>query len=397
MLARFTPRSRRETRATVLENLLRSGGAFRPTIARETNLTEASVSRILTELRNENLIQETRQSAPYPGGPTALVTLSNNIALAGIELSNSRLSFGIGDPSGALNYVERLPASPHLDQGEFERLFAESVRTMQDWSAHRGTVIRQAALSIPGYGRAAGNPIYPWDMDRLRNFLADTLDGVPVALTNSVIAQAAFHRYSNTTKYPVSGDHLFLFVGHGVAGVIVDESAPVDAFSAVEIGHMVIERDGLPCRCGHKGCVEAYTSLRAIAKIIGVADSAVLSRGDSFIETLVLDQGVHDTLRERLFMLGLGLGNALNLHPLSSVVISGWPSLMPEEDRKAITEGLNESLLGGFDESRLALSFIAPSIGNDPRAALYYAAYCFVRGGGLDAKADPRAALEEIA
>ncbi|MGK6315511.1 ROK family protein [Neorhizobium sp. DT-125] len=376
---------------------MRSGGAFRPSIARETKLTEASVSRILAELRAENLVQETRQQAPYSGGPTARVTLSKDIAIAGIELSNSRLSFGIGDLSGALNYVERLPASPHLDQDEFERIFVESVGTMRGWIDHRGATIRQAALSIPGYGRAAGNPIYPWDMDRLQTFLADTLGGISVTLTNSVIAQAAFHRYSNTTKYPVSGDHLFLFVGHGVAGVIVDESAPVDAFSAFEIGHMVIERNGLPCRCGHKGCIEAYTSLRAISKIIGVADSAVLSRGDSFIETLALDQSVHDTLRERLFMLGLGLGNALNLHPLSSVVVSGWPSLMPAEDRKAIAEGLNESLLGGFHESRLALSFIAPSIGNDPRAALYYAAYCFVRSGGLDAKADPRTALEEIA
>lgn len=396
-MTRFTPRSRRETRATVLESLLRSGGAFRPAIARETNLTEASVSRILSELRGENIIEEKRQSAPYAGGPTSLVTLSKDVAVAGIELSNSRLSFGIGDLAGTLSYVERLPASPHLDQSEFERLFSDSVRTMRGWRGVHGAPIRQVALSIPGYGRTAGNPIYPWDMERLQGFLAETLDGIPVTLTNSVIAQAAFHRYSNTTRYPVSGDHLFLFVGHGVAGVVVDESAPVDAFSAFEIGHTVIERNGLPCRCGHKGCIEAYTSLRAIAKILGVADSAVLSRGDSFIETLVLDPGVHETLRERLFMLGMSLGNALNLHPLSSVVVSGWPSLMPPEDRKAITEGLNESLLGGFDEHRLSLSFIAPSIGNDPRAALYYSAYCFVRSGGLDSKADPKAVLEEIA
>ncbi|KAB0264917.1 ROK family protein [Microvirga brassicacearum] len=397
MSGRFTPRSRRETRATVLESLLRTGGAFRPSIARETNLTGASISRILTELRKENIIQETRRPAPYVGGPTALVTLSKDVAVAGIELSNSRLSFGVGDLDGTLDYVERMPASSQLSQDEFEILFRQSAANMRDWTRGRDVTIRQAAVSIPGYGRGTGNPIFAWDMARLTAFLEETLHGIPVSVTNSVVAQAAFHRYSISTAYPVADDHLFLFVGHGVAGVIVDETAPIDAFMAFELGHMVIQREGLPCRCGHKGCVEAYTSLRAISKILGIADSEILRRGDAFIEMLNLDGAMRAALRERLFLLGLGLGNALNLHPLSSVVVSGWPSLMPEADRRSILDGLNESLLGGYDENRLHLSFIAPSIGNDPRAALYYAAYCFVRGGGLDTRAETPAALQEIA
>ncbi|MBS7700696.1 ROK family transcriptional regulator [Chelatococcus sp. YT9] len=381
----------------MLENLLRTGGAFRSAIARETKLTEASVSRILAELRSENLVQETRHPAPYSGGPTSLVTLSKSVAIAGIELSNSRLSFGIGDLAGTLDYVDRMPASPQLDQDAFEQLVRRSAAAMLAWAHARGITLRQAALSIPGYGREAGNPIYPWDVARLRGVLGEALPGLPLELTNSVVAQAAFQRYSQSTRYPVAGNHLFLFVGHGVAGVIVNEAASIDAFSPFEIGHMVIERNGLACRCGHRGCIEAYTSLRAISSILNLDAGEILHRGDSFIDMLDLDGDARAVLRERLVMLGLGLGNALNLHPLSSVVISGWPSLMPEEDRAAIIAGLDESLLGGFDERRLSLSFIAPSIGNDPQAALHYAAYCFVSGGGLDARADSQTALEEIA
>ncbi|MEO3998377.1 ROK family protein [Mesorhizobium sp. CAU 1732] len=381
----------------MLESLLRTRGAFRPVIARESNLTEASVSRILSELRKENLVEEVRHPAPHVGGPTSLVTLRKDISVLGIELSNSRLSFGVGDLGGTLDYVERMPASPQLEQAEFETLFDASLSAMRGWAKTRGITVRQAAMSMPGYGRDAGNPIFPWDVERLRGFLAEALQDIPLALTNSVVAQTAFHRYSSTTPYQVAGDHLFLFVGHGVAGVIVNEAAPIDAFSAFEIGHMVIERDGLACRCGHKGCVEAYTSLRAVSKIIGVSDSEILTKGDRFLEVVGMDSIAREMLRERQFLLGLALGNALNLHPVSTVVISGWPSLMPEEDRAAITDGLNQSLLGGYDERRLTLSFIEPSIGNDPSAALHYAAYCFVRGGGMDAKADPRAAMEEIA
>ncbi len=397
MSGRFVPRSRRETRASVLESLLRSKGAFRTGIARDSNLTEASVSRILNELRKENIVAETRRQTSHAGAPTALVTLSKDIAVLGIELSNSRLSFGVGDLNGTLDYVERMPASPQLSQQEFEQLFSDSAAAVREWTTARGIALRHAAMSIPGYGREAGNPIYPWDMERMHVFLDRVLPDVPLTLTNSVIAQAAFHRYSQPGGYSISGDHLFLFVGHGVAGVIVNDTAPIDAFQAFEIGHMVIERDGLPCRCGHKGCVEAYTSLRAVSQIIGISDADILTRGDHFMEAVSVDPVARATLRERQFLLGLALGNALNLHPVPKVVVSGWPSLMPEGDRAAIAEGLNQSLLGGYSRERLGLSFIESSIGNDPKAALHYAAYCFVRSGGLDERPDQPVAMEEIA
>jgi predicted NBD/HSP70 family sugar kinase len=160
---------------------------------------------------------------------------------------------------------------------------------------------------------------------------------------------------------------------------------------------MVIERDGLACRCGHRGCVEAYTSLRAVSRIIGVSDADILAKGDRFLEALDVGPAARETLRERQFLLGMALGNALNLHPVSKVVVSGWPSLMPEAERSAIFDGLNQSQLGGYSPDRLALSFKEPSIGNDPKAALRYAAYCFVRGGGLDEASGRRAAMEEIA
>lgn len=397
MSERVAPRSRRETRASVLDSLLRSNGAFRAGIAQDANLSEASVSRILNQLRKENIITEARQQTSTSGAPTVLVTLNKEISVLGIELSNNRLSFGVGNLQGTLDYVERMPASPQLSQKDFEKLFSNSAASVREWAKARGVTLSQAAMSIPGFGRQAGNPIYPWDMKRLHSFLGEALPTVPLTLTNSVIAQAAFHRYSDPSRYSISGDHLFLFVGHGVAGVVVNDAEPIDAFETFEIGHMVIERDGLPCRCGHKGCVEAYTSLRAVSQITGISDADILTRGDHFMEALSVDPGARETLRERQFLLGLALGNALNLHPLRKVVVSGWPSLMPEIDRAAIAEGLNQSLLGGYTPERLELSFIEPSIGNDPRAALHYAAYCFVRGGGSLVGSTEEPALEEIA
>lgn len=386
MAERRQPRSRTTTRATVLEGLLRGKRTFRQEIAADAHLTEASVSRILSELQGAGIVSEERPSSAHGTSRATVVTLSKDIWIVGIELANDRLSVGLGDLDGRLDYVERKPARPGLGQDQFERLFTESLADLARWAAERGRTVRQAAVALPGLTPlpAGGeiNPILPWDMPRLRGFLARALGDVPLALTNSVIARAAFHRYRAEADYPPVGDHLFLFVGHGVAGVLVNEGPPLETFRPFELGHMVMRTGGAPCRCGHRGCLEAYTSLGAVSEVVDMTANEILRRGDQFLDTAALGPAQRDELRARLRLLGLGLGNALNLVRLPAVVICGWPSLMPPADRAEIAAGMAESLLGAPGPASPALHFIPPAIGNDPRPALAYAAHAFVRSGG---------------
>jgi predicted NBD/HSP70 family sugar kinase len=386
MAERHQPRSRAATRAEILEGLLRGKRLFRQEIAAEARLTEASVSRIVSELLSEGIVAEDRSGAPHAGGRAAAITLRKDVWIVGIELANDRLSVGLGDLDGRLDYVERQPAPRGLDQGAFEGLFADAFAELARWASERGRFVRQAAVALPGLtpGLAGDeiNTVLPWDMRRLRSFLSGALGPVPLALTNSVIARAAYHRYRAEAAYPAVADHLFLFVGHGVVGVVVDEGAPLETFRPFELGHMVMRSGGAPCRCGHLGCLEAYTSLGAVSAVLAVRPDEILRHGDQFLDTVALGPAQRDELRARLRLLGLGLGNALNLARLPAVVVCGWPSLMRPEDRGEISAGLAESLLGGAGPATPALHFIPPAIGNDPRPALAYAAHAFVRSGG---------------
>lgn len=382
-MARPEPRSRRQTRGAVLEHLLRKRGAFRPVLAEETALTEASVSRILAELKADNLITESRKPAPYVGGPTGFITLSNSLGVAGLELSNGRLSFGIGLLDGSTVYETRQEIAEAPDQDMFESLCRRNIAALRKEAVKKGLVLCHASVSLPGFGGDAhrANPIFPWDLSRLVAFLDDVFDPIPVTLTNSVIAQAAFDRYAGD-RSPVDDDHLFVFVGHGVAGALVSAAGPLDAFSPVELGHNVIQRGGLRCRCGHNGCLEAYTSLRAIAPVVGMSEADMLAQGDEWFRPVDQTPRLRADLRDRLVLLGVSLGNTLNLHRVRTVVVSGWPSLMSEEDRIEVERGIDESLLGGIGGNAIRLIYRRPATGNDPGAALAYAAYAFVRAGG---------------
>jgi predicted NBD/HSP70 family sugar kinase len=379
------PRSRRQTRAAILGHLLQSGGVFRPPLAKAVRLSEASLSRILFDLKAEGLIEELRRPAPYVGGPTGLVCLDSSVALAAIELSGEQLSVGIGGLSGELHYTFRLPLPKAPTVDSVGRVFLDALTALRDWTRRRRVRLSQIGVSVPGLGRLSElvNPIIPCDVERIRGQLAEMFADVPVEFTNSVVAHATFHR-CRTTDYPFTGAHLFVFVGQGVAGAWMDDSIEADALQPVELGHMVFGKGGPRCRCGHHGCVEAYTSLPALSELLGVSAADLLQPADR-VNAIPISSRVREELRSRLFLLGLAIGNALNVKPCPGVAISGWPSLLDEDDRTGLVDGIDASLLGGRKLAQMAIAFVPPSTGNDPNAALAFAACCLACRGGMPA------------
>jgi predicted NBD/HSP70 family sugar kinase len=163
----------------------------------------------------------------------------------------------------------------------------------------------------------------------------------------------------------------------------MDDPVEEDTLQPVELGHMVFGADGPRCRCGHHGCVEAYISLPALAELLRVGEAALL--GSDWVSTIPLTARMRQELRQRLFRLGLAIGNTLNVKPCRGVVVSGWPSLLAEDDRKAVIDGIDACLLGGRKLAQVSLAFVPPSNGNDPQAALAFAAVCLASRGGMPA------------
>jgi predicted NBD/HSP70 family sugar kinase len=383
------PRSRRQTRAAILGHLLQSGGVFRPPLAKAVRLSEASLSRILFDLKAEGLIEEVRRPVPYVGGPTGLVSLDSAVRIAAFELTGHRLSVGVGGLSGELHDVEWLPLPKSPTVESVGRLFGDALRWLADRTRQQRVQLAQIGVSVPGLGQFV-NPIVPCDPALIRIMIGERFAGVPVEFTNSVIAHAMFHRI-RMADYPVAGPHLFVFVGQGVAGAWMDDPIEADVAPPVELGHMVFGQGGPRCRCGHDGCVEAYTSLPALADLLGVDAAELLRPGDRWVHAIAFPARVRQELRQRLFRLGLAIGNTLNVKPCAGVAVSGWPSLLMEDDRQALLDGIDACLMGGWDPAQVSLAFVPPSSGNDPNAALAFAACCLVRRGGMPAASEEAA------
>lgn len=377
-------RTRKQTRAAVLGCLLSEGGMVRTRLAAACHLSEASISRIVAELREDALVTEIRQPAPYPGGPTQIVALRGDQSVAALEIANDRLTVGVGSLTGEVAWLERLALPAGAGAAAVGECLDRGIAALSAWCAQHGVVPRRLAAAIPGYraGTDAANPIIALDPAWLRRRLETAFPGIPAVPCNAVSAHAAM-RLHGAGLSATAGRHLFLHLGHGVGGAWVEPFSLAEPIRPIEIGHVVLDPEGPECRCGHRGCLEAVASSAALAALFEVEESALVVAGDHWPDLVRLTPAREARLRAMLRAIGIAIGNALNVMPVSLVALSGWPGALPPALRDAVEEGMARSLFGGLAGTPVPLRFLPSATGTEPRPALAYALHDLVREGGL--------------
>lgn len=113
-----------------------------------------------------------------------------------------------------------------------------------------------------GVARAAVN--LGWRDLPLRDQLADAV-GIPVALGHDV-------RTGGLAEFTVGAatgvrNAMFMPIGTGIAAAVLVDGHRLDADGyAGEIGHIVVDPDGVVCGCGIRGCLETLASAAFIAR-----------------------------------------------------------------------------------------------------------------------------------
>jgi glucokinase len=125
-----------------------------------------------------------------------------------------------------------------------------------------GVVVPGLVESALGVVRYAAN--LGWRDLALRSLLSDRL-GCPVAIDHDAVAAT---RAEASAAGPDDNALLYVSLGTGIAtGYAVDGQVWRGARGqAGELGHSCVVRDGEPCACGQRGCLEAYASGSAVAR-----------------------------------------------------------------------------------------------------------------------------------
>lgn len=252
-------------RARLLRQLRRHGSMARVDLGRRTGISAAAVSSITSELIAEGVfIESAEQSATENGRGRPRVNLQLNAGHARVAAASLRMDVVdavIADFSGQIIQREEFPCTTRSMTGE--EIVAQCAMAIETLLARAGgpppSAIGLAVQGIvdPLLGQQVWSPILAVHDTNLAAPLADHF-GVPVVMENDASATAL----AAAQLKPVLRQGLVAVVmaGHGVGmGLLVDGGPfPGTRGASSEVGHVRRHLAGAQCRCGQRGCIEAY-------------------------------------------------------------------------------------------------------------------------------------------
>ena len=127
-------------------------------------------------------------------------------------------------------------------------------------------------------------------------------------------------------------DMVFITIGTGIGGgLIIDGRLHRGTdFAAAEIGHVIIKHGGKLCKCGRRGCLEAYASVpnllrraRQLGKSHGLRMAGGLGAKELFGLYKRGNKVARKAILENAEYIGVGLGGLANMLNMQAIVIGG--------------------------------------------------------------------------
>lgn len=261
---------RRLNRGLVLEVLRLRGPLPRTAIAAETGLSNASLTAISQDMVGQGLLIELPDDDPAPvrmRGRKAIRLGFNRQAasILLIEIDMVRARFSLIDYGGTL--IDRLdgPLAPKFfAETSAADFIAERIAHLQRRNGREMAVLKRIALSLQGILDRDGQSL-KWSPaaglagQEIGGALADRF-GVPVTLNKRGRLLAEGTRWLDPDLAEASVATVFIgstvAMGMTFRGQVLGRGED----GGTEFGHMNHMPNGALCRCGMRGCIEAYAA-----------------------------------------------------------------------------------------------------------------------------------------
>jgi glucokinase len=317
------------------------------------------------------------------------------VAVGAVDRYGTELGSPVVEPACTENQVScasGLEASLKRALASFERFEPKAIGL-----ACAGTVDSERGMVI-------ASPNLPLSNVPLAFMLENAL-GLPVILENDVNAAV---RAEATIGAAAGLRHVvMLALGTGVGGGLWLDGRVYRGANggAAELGHTIVRAGGLPCPCGSRGCLEMYTSGRALVRyaaaragdskadpsgqLTALQEQGCLTGGAVTRLALAGDKAALDAVNELARWLGVGLVSVTNAFDPEMIVVGGGVGTLGEvllSPARALVRKM--AMPPGRDNVRI----VEAKLGN--RAGLVGGALTAWQTLGVTALAPPGAGVE---
>ncbi len=359
---------RRDNRSVLLWSLFISQPCSRQDLSWATGLSTASVSNVVREFIAEGIVTEAGSVDSDGGRPRALLRMDPDYGrVIGVDVGETRIRVEMFDMTMAMRASADYALDPR-DQGidvVVDRVQAGLASVLADGGCDPSAVLG-AGIGVPGVIEHEGSETlvyaqtYGWDAVPLGRLLRPAGD-FPLYIDNGAktMGQAELWFGGGRGARQV----VVCLMGSGLgASIVTGAPGRGGTSAAVEWGHTTVEVGGRSCRCGSRGCLEAYVGAGAILDRYGLALPG--QDEESALAALVAsdDPRANEILNETAIYLGAGIADLVNLFGPEHIILGGWAGLLlGERLLPAIREAARQhSLTHRFAQTSIELGRLGP-------------------------------------
>lgn len=352
---------RRLNQFGILRALRRHGPLSRTALSSLTGLSPSTVTVITNSLIERGVLTDRlpeTSTVNKRGRPQVLIAPNGRHAtIATIRLARGVVEVALFDYAGLeLGRRELRRRTLSLAPESIVRLMVELVDGLAEETGRGRATIVRIAVAVEGIVDSAGRLLLSTPFADVHEMdIASLLEaefGASAEVMNDCNAVAEGLTW---TAPEASGENfaaLLMANGVGLGLAINGKMLSGPKSSGMEFGHMIYQPGGALCRCGRRGCIEAYAGIYAIRRAVAGEDPNVVIEDVPENDTLVdivekarrADGPERQALKEAGRALGNGLVNLFTLFDSVPLIMAGASTIalefMMEEIRTAFA---NES------------------------------------------------------
>ena len=248
----------------------------------------------------------------------------------GIDLGGSHIGVGLIDGGNLLNTVDKFFSEE--DRKDIENAIIRNIDELINSILNQNNLnindIQKIGVSSPGTvidGKIRSSNLGLNFFD-LKSVLEEKYN-LPVKVRNDgKCAALAEKKYGTMKEYD---DCVFVNIGTGVGGAafIGGKLLEPKRFSGFEFGHMTIEKDGILCTCGKKGCFERYASIKSLkTRIVKKLNLSGIDISGQYLREVIMPEHydeIQDEINDFIRYLTIGIGNLIDIFEPEIICFGG--------------------------------------------------------------------------
>lgn len=326
-------------RQQVFEHVRAAGRAARTDVTRALGISAGSATTLTADLIAAGLLREV-EGLPREAGrgrpPVALEVVPEGRHVIGIKLSDERHSAVLTDFAGHMLADASLPTPPTrkslddlLDEIDalMQLVLTEADKTLAD--------INAVGVGLSGIVDHQTGSV-PWSplLTSRDSDLAGAFEArfnVPLHVDNDANVLTLAELWFGAGRS--MSDFVVVTIEHGVGMGLVLENRLFRGTRGMglELGHTKVQLDGALCRCGQRGCLEAYLADYALAREAATAlhrNPRNLQSPSAMLDALFAQAKAGNEAARTIFRragryLSVGLSNVIQLFDPELIILSG--------------------------------------------------------------------------